>query len=188
MSKKSKSILGLLGLALLAVLLVYSNQTSAQEVQKVQQFAIPTDALSENVRVLSQEMGEKTDEFHPLNTASTSSEADSRNRAALFDYSNVYATSLLFTEQGVMIGNFVYQYDSYEAAQEAASLLKRDLRAALSLVTESETNFILQGDEDDIIEWYIMPKEDTLVLIVANGMEAKSVEETLAYVLSLLKS
>lgn len=188
MKKSIKSILGLFTLALLAVFLLYSNHTSAEESQKIEQYAIPTEALPDGVRILSQEMAEKTDLFHPLNTASAPSEtspiADSQERAKLFDYGDVYASSMLI--EGVMVGNFVYQYDSPKMAEEAATLLKRDLQAAMPLVAETETTFTLEGDEGDSIRWYIAPQEEMLILVVANGLEAKTVAETFNTVLTLI--
>jgi len=79
-------------------------------------------------------------------------------------------------EQGV-VANFAYRYPSRAAASSAANVLRKDVEAAPNLLDvkmlKGGRGYLLKGDEGDIVFWFIGTKNNSLSLVLVNGMNEK---------------
>lgn len=80
--------------------------------------------------------------------------------------------------------NFAYEYATTIEAEQAAEILRGDIKSAPTLLQVNDIRgakelrgqgFLLKGDEGDSVYWFVGTRGKNLVLLMVNGMEQVSV-------------
>lgn len=171
--------ISILIIAILIVGLSWGNRASAQPVGIVlSQSALPDDAV-----ILANNSIEISEASHPLgggkgNLAKKFSSLDEADRSALIDYQSVKVVSALVPSSGVIM-NFSYQFNTRKSALAAARLLRNDMTKHSALTKIRKLNagrgYMLKGDEGDYVYWFIGTKDNSLSLVMINGLDPKNI-------------
>lgn len=145
------------------------------------------DDLPAGVVVLADEFPAPGEILHPLSSGQTSSlrsKFSNEEQSLLLGYKVVHSFAALAPAQGVVIMNFAYEYATTIEAEQAAEILRGDIKSAPTLLQVNDIRgakelrgqgFLLKGDEGDSVYWFVGTRGKNLVLLMVNGMEQVSV-------------
>lgn len=175
-----------------AQMLSQSKDTPANTLELLQMQSLKLSDMGKNAMLLDQGGKALEDYSHPLNShamlqpqeGQDATNADQSN----FSYLAAYGFSGLLIENGVAVGNYLYQYsDSKQAKQSAKifvdNILKNQATAKLldEFGSEDETQYSqaisFTGDEGDYMDWFVMNRNETLILLNANGFDAAQLKQ-----------
>jgi hypothetical protein len=149
----------------------------------LEHLALQIDDLPEGTVQFSEEVLDKDDITHPLNSLAVAQSEFAPEKTTVHKYKDAYSFRAL-TPSGVFIAHYLYEYPDGKSAKQTADLLVGDLDRAGTRVDIFEDEialrgqtFTLIGDEEDSVFWFVGVEDQVLHLILTNGMEKSSVEE-----------
>jgi hypothetical protein len=167
-------------LTIFAGLLLMRDNIHAEGLERL---ALQIGDLPEGTVQFPEELLDKDDISHPLNSLTVAQSEFALEKATVHKYKDAYSFRAL-TPNGVFIAHYLYEYPDGKSAKQTADLLVGDLDRAGTIEDVFENGialrgqtFTLIGDEGDSIFWFVGVEDQILHLILANGMEKSSVEE-----------
>lgn len=104
-------------------------------------------------------------------------------KEALYTYESAYSQAAALPN-GVVIGNFLYQYPNHEQAVTAVKQYTNELAHSAvqenALTTPNQLQgdtFKIVGDEGDNVYWFVAVQDNVVYLTIANGFDEKPVYE-----------
>lgn len=160
-------------------LFLFSSLTTAQDIK---QLAIEVSDLPEGTVLLSEGYLDFDDSSHPLST----SRSVPKSSAQSYEYKSVYSFVAIAPVHGVMVTNYLYEYSDASGAEKALNGLidEGGFVSVREYTSEKEGGlrgqaFNLTGNEGDSVYWFLGVRDNILIMLMTNGMNANSTQEIL---------
>ena len=199
--KSTLSWFVLMMVGILGSLVVLASMTSAESVarQGIEQTDLPS-----NIIVLHDGYRDATEVSHPLTlSASKVNFKDVPDKlSTIYAYKSIYSFSAMIPGENIVVGSYLYQYSTDSLARQAAPLFINDVLRNIKhghlvetdLPENAKDKSILHGkgmyltdDEGSHVYWFVGVRNNTLILVLVDGMNYDSSKTGFEKVIQILQ-